>query len=176
MIETSLLKNVVIFIQTICDFLPNRNNIQPPRHLAQLSIWMSEIGILDIETQLNPLKIKWIQRLLNTTNALRKNLILYQLNLILNYIQGLTLFRQKQILRSASHKNLHKQNNNNFFIQLFNAWLNFANNNFPAPMSVKDILDQTHIFKSKVQTDNLFSIASHPGVFLENLLLSIRYL
>ena len=47
MIETCLLKNVVIFIQTICDFLPNRNNIQPPRNLAQLSIWMSEIGILD---------------------------------------------------------------------------------------------------------------------------------
>ena len=167
-----------------CNFYPN--NMRFPSEQKQYTTSQTPGSTLHLDernryfrhrdTQLNPLKIKWIQRLLNTTNALRKNLILYQLNLILNYIQGLTLFRQKQILRSASHKNLHKQNNNNFFIQLFNAWLNFANNNFPAPMSVKDILDQTHIFKSKVQTDNLLSVASHPGVFLENLLLSIRYL
>ena len=45
----------------------------PPRHLAQLSILMTGLGILDIETQLNSLKIKWIQRLLNLTNALEKS-------------------------------------------------------------------------------------------------------
>ena len=56
---------------------------------------MSGVGILDIEMQLKPLKIKWIQRLLNPTYAPWKNLILYQLNLILNYNQGLALFRQK---------------------------------------------------------------------------------
>ena len=67
--------------------------IQPPRYLAQISIWMIGLGILDIETQLNSLKIKWIQRLLNPTNALWKNLMLYQLNLILNYNQELALFR-----------------------------------------------------------------------------------
>ena len=54
-------------------------------------------GILDIETQLRfnlkSLKIKWIQRLLNPTNALGKNLMPYQLNLILNYNQELALFR-----------------------------------------------------------------------------------
>ena len=44
--------------------------MQPPRRLAQLSIWTSGLGILDIKTQLNSLKIKWIQRLLNPTNAL----------------------------------------------------------------------------------------------------------
>ena len=54
---------------------------------------MIGLGILDIETQLNSLKIKWIQRLLNPTNALWKNLMLYQLNLILNYNQELALFR-----------------------------------------------------------------------------------
>ena len=64
-----------------------------PRHLAQLSIWMIGLGILDIKTQLNSLKIKWIQRLLNLTNALWKNLMRYQLNLILNYNQGPALFR-----------------------------------------------------------------------------------
>ena len=46
---------------------------------------MIGLSILDIETQLNSLKIKWIQNLLNPTNALWKNLMLYQLNLILNY-------------------------------------------------------------------------------------------
>ena len=34
---------------------------------------MIGLGILDIETQLNSLKIKWIQRLLNLTNALEKS-------------------------------------------------------------------------------------------------------
>ena len=70
-----------------------QEKIQPPRHLAQLSIWMIGLGILDIDTQLNYLKVKWIQRLLNLTNALWKNLMLYQLNLILNYNQVLALFR-----------------------------------------------------------------------------------
>ena len=61
----------------------------PPKHLAQISIWMIGLGILDTETQLNSLKIKWIQRLLNPTNSLWKNPMLYQLNLILNYNQEL---------------------------------------------------------------------------------------
>ena len=67
--------------------------IRPPRYLAQISIWMIGLGILDIETQLNSLKIKWIQRLLNPTNTLWKNIMLHQLNLILNYNQELALFR-----------------------------------------------------------------------------------
>ena len=63
--------------------------------------------------------------------------MLYQLNIILNYNQDLPLFRQKQILRSSSHKHLQKQNNEDFFIQLLNTWLHFTNNNFPVPTSVK---------------------------------------
>ena len=43
-------------------------------------------------TQLNSLKIKWIQKLLNPTNPFWKNLMLYQLKLILNDNQGLDLF------------------------------------------------------------------------------------
>ena len=74
-------------------FLLEQEKIWPLRYLAQLSIWMIGLGILDIETQLNSLKIKWIQRLLNPINALWKNLMLYQLNLILNYNQGPALFR-----------------------------------------------------------------------------------
>ena len=65
-------------------------------------------GILDTETQLNSLKIKWVQRLLNPTNALWKNLMLYELNFLLNYNQELALFRQKQILRLTSSKHSTK--------------------------------------------------------------------
>ena len=38
---------------------------QPPKHLAQLSIWRGRLGILDIGPQLNFLKIKRIQRFIN---------------------------------------------------------------------------------------------------------------
>ena len=48
-----------------------------PSHLIQLSTWKGGLGILDMGTQLNSLKIKWIQRLLNPTNALWKDLMLY---------------------------------------------------------------------------------------------------
>ena len=60
----------------------------------------------------------------------------------LNSDQGLALFRQKQILRSNRHKNLQKQNNEDFFIQLLNAWLHFTNSNFPTRTSNVEILDQ----------------------------------
>ena len=44
--------------------------IRPHRHLAQILIWKVGLGILDIETQLNFLKINRFQKLLNPTNAL----------------------------------------------------------------------------------------------------------
>ena len=34
---------------------------------------------------------------------------------------------------STSPKNLQKQKNEDFFIQLLFAWLHLVNNNFPAP-------------------------------------------
>ena len=88
------------------------------------------LDILDIDTQLNSLKIKLIQKLLNPTNVLWKDLMLYWLNidLILNFYQSLARLRQKQILRYNWHKNLQKQNNEHFFIQLLNVWLHFINN------------------------------------------------
>ena len=49
----------------------------PLKHLFQLSTWKGGIGILDIDTQLNFLKTKWIQKLLNPTNAFWKDLMLY---------------------------------------------------------------------------------------------------
>ena len=51
-------------------------------------------------------KIPWFFQL--------KDLMLYRLNLKLNYEQVLSLFRQKQILRSYRHKNFQNQNNEDF--------------------------------------------------------------
>ena len=51
--------------------------IRPPSHLIQLSTWNGGLGILEIDSQLNSLKTTWIQRLLNATNALWKDLMLY---------------------------------------------------------------------------------------------------
>ena len=128
-----------IYQKRIYQFLWNRKKIWPPRCLVQLSISASGLGILDIETQLNSLKIKWIQRLLNSNNSLWKNLILYQFNLILNYNKGLALFRQKQILR---FKHLQKQNNEDSFIQLLNALLHFTNRGVGSRWAKGDLLPQ----------------------------------
>ena len=68
--------------------------------------------------------------------------MLYRLKLILNSYQGLAIFRQKQILKSTSPKNLQKQNNEEFFIQLLYAQLRLTTNKFSVPMSIEDILDQ----------------------------------
>ena len=107
------------------------DKIRPPRNPVQLPISKGGLGISDIDTQLSSLKIKSIQRLLHSTNALWKDIMLYQLNLILNSNQGLALFRQNQILRSTRHRNLQNNNNKDFLIQLLNAWLQFTNNTFP---------------------------------------------
>ena len=67
--------------------------MRPPRYLIELSTWKGGLGILDIDTQLNSLKTKWIQRLLilSPNNALWKDLMLYWLSLIPNSSQGLVL-------------------------------------------------------------------------------------
>ena len=111
----------------IYNFLWNDKETQTSQTLRH------SLDILNIDTQLNFLKIKWIQRLLTPTNALWKDLMLYWLNidLILKSNQVLDLFRQKQIIRYSRHKNWKKQNNEDFFIQLLNAWLHFTNNKFP---------------------------------------------
>ena len=75
----------------------------------------SPFGSVDIDTQLNSLEFKWIQRLLKPTNALRKGPMMYRLNLKLNSNQGLALFRENLILRFTRHKFLQNQNNEDFF-------------------------------------------------------------
>ena len=46
--------------------------MRPPRHLLQFSTWKGRLDILDIDTLLNSLKTKWIQRLLHPINAFWK--------------------------------------------------------------------------------------------------------
>ena len=48
MYEKGNLKNI--------QFPLKQKKIQPSRHLAQLPIWRGGLGILDIDTQLNPIK------------------------------------------------------------------------------------------------------------------------
>ena len=147
-VHRPILYDSIIYQKGIYNFLWNRKKYDlPPRRLVQLSDSTSGPGILDIETQINSLKIKWIQRLLNPNNALWKHLMLYQLNLILNYIQGLVLSRQKQILGSNSHIYKNRAMKISLFsysmlgyILPFFTWLH--NSNSPAPTSVKEILNQ----------------------------------
>ena len=77
----------------ICTISSGTGKIQPLRPPTQLSIWRDGISSLNIDTQLNYIKIKWIQRLLNPTNALWKDLMLYWLNLILKSDQDQGRFR-----------------------------------------------------------------------------------
>ena len=116
--------------------------MRPYRNPVQLSTWKGRLGILDIDTQLNSLKTKWIQRLLYLTNGFWKDIMLYWLNLIFNSNQGLVLFRQTQILRSTRHKNVQKPINEDFFIQLLNPCLHFINNKFTSAKYMEEIREQ----------------------------------
>ena len=67
--------------------------IRPPWYLAQISIWMIGLGILDIET-IKLSKSKMDSKVIKSLQcSLKKSHAVYQLNLILNYNQELALFR-----------------------------------------------------------------------------------
>ena len=126
------------------------------------------LGILDIDKQLNYIKIKWIQSLLNLTDALWKDLMLYQLKFILNSDQSLALFRQKQIFRTTGHKNLQKQNNENFFIQLLNAWLHLTNKFCLPPEKVWKKYRKTkeNIYRKNSWPTHILKPTHHTGLYL----------
>ena len=63
--------------------------------------------------------MKWIQSLLNPTNVLWKDLVLYCLKLILNSDQGLAFFSPKQILTGRLVTKMHKSTT--MKISLFNT-------------------------------------------------------
>ena len=79
--------------------------------------------------------------------------MLYRLNLLLNSKYGLALFKQNHIFRPITHINLQKNNNKYFFNQLLNAWLHFSNNDFPAPTSIEEILDQPLFLNAHTKLD-----------------------
>ena len=77
--------------------------------------------------------------------------MLYRLNLIPNYYQGLASFLGKnKSLDLIDIKKMQKQNNEVFFIQLVNAELNFTN--FSTPTSMEKNSLPTNIFKPTHQT------------------------
>ena len=76
-------------------FSLEQQDIWPPSHLTQLTIWKGVLDILDILEKIIQ-KLHGFQRLLNLTNALCEDFKLYQLNLIVNFNQGLAPFRQKR--------------------------------------------------------------------------------
>ena len=67
--------------------------------------------------------MKWIRRLLNPTNALWKDLILYRLKLILNSDQDLVLFRRKQILTGLLVTKMYKNKTMKIFFYSITLYL-----------------------------------------------------
>ena len=93
-------------------------------------------------------------------------------NLILHYNQGLALLDENRSL-DLLVTNICK--NRTMKISLFH----YSMLGYILPTTIfllprEEILHQTHIFKSTVQTDNLSAVAFHPGIFQKNLLLFIR--
>ena len=56
-------------------------------------------------------------------------------------------FLQKKFLMPNRQKRLQKQNTEDFFNQLLNAWLHLYNNNFHTLKSIEEILDQAIFLK-----------------------------
>ena len=82
--------------------------IQPPRHLAKLSIWSGGLGIFDIDPQINYIIRMHLKVIKSQQCSVERSHV--ALKLILNSDQGLALFRQKQILTGLlSHKKFTKK-------------------------------------------------------------------
>ena len=103
--------------------LVNRSNIYYSK-IYQRENWKSNGWALHLEVWTTYFRHRYQIKLSRTSmnlkiikphHALWKGLMLYWLNLKNNSNQGLCLFRQKQILRWAKHKNLQNQNNEVLF-------------------------------------------------------------
>ena len=116
-----------------------QEKIQPPRHLAKLSIWRGGLGFFDIDTQLKYIIRMHLKVITSQQCSVERSHVV--LKLILNSDHGLALLKQKQILTGliVTEK---LQKSEDFFIQLLYAWLHLTNNNFPAFISIEEILDQ----------------------------------
>ena len=69
--------------------------IQSPRHLGKLSIWRGGLGIFDVDPQLNCIIRMHLKVIKSQQYYVERSVVL---KLILNSDQGVSLFRQKQIL------------------------------------------------------------------------------
>ena len=99
--------------------------MQPLIHLSQLSILRSGLGISDIDTQLNYIYKKWIQRLLTPILTIFEisHAVLIEINSEFGSRPSPFFYTKTDPHRSTKHKNLQKHNNKDFFIQLLYAWL-----------------------------------------------------
>ena len=59
-----------------------QEKIQPPRHLAQISIWRDRLGISDIDTQLNYIKTKMDSKIIKSHQCFleRSHAVLIEIN------------------------------------------------------------------------------------------------
>ena len=124
--------------------------MHPPRHLAKLSIWRGGLGIFDIDPQLNYIIRMHLKVIKSQQCSVERSHVV--LKLILNSDQGLALFRQKQILTGLLVTKIYKKSED-FFIQLLYAWLHLTNNNFPAFISIEEVLDQPIFVKPHTRMD-----------------------
>lgn len=78
------------------NFLLSKNNttFQAPNAPSHLEVW---VLYFRHRYSIKFLKIKWIQHLLNSTNALRRDLMLYWLDLVLISNHGFALFRHENL-------------------------------------------------------------------------------
>ena len=102
---------------------------------------MIGLGILDIETQSNSLKIKMGSKVIKFHQCSLEKFHAASIEINSEYNQGLTFLDKNRSLGQLVTN--VPQNNEDFLVQLLNAWLHFTNNNSPVTTSVKEILDQT---------------------------------
>ena len=81
--------------------------MQPPRHLAKLSIWRGGLSIFDKDPQLNYIIRMHLKVIKSQQCSVERSHVV--LKLILNSDQGLALFGQKQILTAGLLVTKHLQ-------------------------------------------------------------------
>ena len=149
--------------------------MRPSRHLAYNSIslegWTGNYRhrySIKLSKNKTDLKVYQILPILSS----KISCCVYWLNLVLMSNPGLAFFRQKQILKSNRHKNLQKQTNEDFFVQLLNAWIHLANNNLPTLTSAEEILDQPIFLNPHTKPDfssgNPYFYCSPPNNISDN--------
>ena len=115
--------------------------IQPPRHLAKLSIWRGRLAIFDIDPQLNYIIRMHLKVIKSQQCSVERSHVV--LKLILNSDQGLALIVTKIYTKKSKFI---------YSITLY-PWLHLTNNNFPAFISIEEILDQTIFLNPHTRMD-----------------------